>query len=529
MSDLTRRQFVTSTAATATAVGVGVPFVHAQKRGGTMRFIPHADLKVLDPIWTTAYITRNHSYMIYDTLFGTDEKLQVKPQMVDKWSSADKAMKWSFTLRDGLKWHDGQPVVAEDAVESVKRWTKRDPLGKLLAAHTAKIAPVDKKTFTLELAQPFGPVLDALGKPSSNVPFIMPARIAATPDSEQIKEFVGSGPFRFVKDEWQPGNQVVYVRNPDYAPRNDAPSGSTGGKKVNLNKVLWRYIPDAATAAAALDAGEVDWWENPPLDFVPRIEKNPTLATFVTDPRGTQGWVRPNHLQPPFNNKKARQALLYMVDQPAYLQAAIGQPKFYKTCPALFTCGGPWESAAGAPAKQDLNRARQLLKESGYDGRPVVVLDPSDIALTHGAALVTRELMTQVGFNVDLQSMDWSTVVARRAKKDPPAQGGWNLLFTWWIASDVINPAVHAGISGAGASAWFGWPENGEIEKLKTDWVRATDRAKQKQVAEEIQKIAYDEVMYVPFGQWVLPTAFRKNVQGILQFPAPLFWNVSIA
>jgi peptide/nickel transport system substrate-binding protein len=515
--------------ATAAAVTAGSPAVHAQKRGGTMRFIPHADLKVLDPIWTTAYITRNHAYMIYDTLFGTDEKLQVKPQMVDKWSATDRGMKWSFTLRDGLRWHDGQPVVAEDAVESIRRWTKRDPLGKLLAASTAKIAPVDRKTFTLELAQPFGLVLEALGKPSSNVPFIMPARIAATPDSEQIKEPIGSGPFRFVKDEWQPGNQVVYVRNPDYVPRGDAPSGSAGGKKANVDKVVWRYIPDAATAGAALEAGEVDWWENPPIDFVPRIEKNPALTTFIVDPRGTQGWIRPNHVQPPFNNKKARQALLYMVDQSAYLQAAIGQPKYFRTCPALFTCGGPLESAAGAPPRQDLARARQLLKESGYDGRPVVVLDPADIALTHGAALVSRELMTQIGFNVDLQSMDWSTVVARRAKKDPPAQGGWNVLFTWWIASDVINPAVHAGISGAGASAWFGWPENGEIEKLKTDWVRATDRARQRQVAEEIQKIAYDEVMYVPFGQWVLPTAYRKSVQGVLQFPAPLFWNVSIA
>jgi len=529
MHKLDRRQFLAGTTAAVAAASVGVPFVQAQKRGSTLRFIPHADLKVLDPVWTTAYITRNHSYMIYDSLFGTDEKLRVKPQMVDKWSSTDKGMKWSFTLRDGLKWHDGQPVVAEDAVESVKRWTKRDPLGKLLAAHTAKLAVVDRKTFALELAQPFGLVLDALGKPSSNVPFIMPARIAATPDSEQIKEFVGSGPFRFVRDEWQPGNQVVYLRNPDYVPRSDAPSGSTGGKKVTLDKVIWRYIPDAATAGAALDAGEVDWWENPPLDFVPRIEKNPALATLIQDPRGTQGWIRPNHLQPPFNNKKARQALLYMVDQAAYLQAAIGQPKYFRTCPALFTCGGPWESSAGAPAKQDLSHARQLVKESGYDGRPVVVLDPSDIALTHGAALVSRELMTQVGFNVDLQAMDWSTVVARRAKKDPPAQGGWNVLFTWWIASDVINPAVHAGISGAGSSAWFGWPENGQIEKLKTDWVRATDRARQKQIAEEIQKIAYDEVMYVPFGQWVLPTAYRKSVQGVLPFPAPVFWNVSIA
>src|SRR6058998_170990 len=192
MADLSRRHFIAGAAAVAATASAGLPAVHAQKRGGTMRFVPHADLKVLDPIWTTAYITRNHCYLIYDTLFGTDQNLQIKPQMVDKWSSANKGMKWSFTLRDGLKWHDGQPVVAEDAVESIKRWSKRDPLGKLLAAHTARIAAQDKKTFTLELAQPFGLVLEALGKPSSNVPFVMPARIAATPDTEQIKETIGS-------------------------------------------------------------------------------------------------------------------------------------------------------------------------------------------------------------------------------------------------------------------------------------------------------------------------------------------------
>jgi peptide/nickel transport system substrate-binding protein len=530
MSDLTRRQFLATGALAAAAASGAAPAAQAQKAGATIRFVPHADLKVLDPIWTTAYITRNHAYLIYDTLFGTDASLQVKPQMVDKWSSANKGMKWSFTLRDGLKWHDGQPVVAEDAVESIKRWTKRDPMGKLLAAHASRIAAADRKTFTIELSQPFGPVLDALGKPSSNVPFVMPARIAATPDSEQIKDVVGSGPFRFVKDEWQPGNQVVYVKNRDYVPRGDAPSGSAGGKKVQVERVVWRYIPDAATAAAALEAGEVDWYENPPVDFAPRFESNQALEVFIQDPRGTQGWIRPNHLHPPFNSKKARQALLWMVDQQKYLQAAIGVPKYFRTCASVFPCGTPMGAESGdVLRKADLNRARQLLKESGYDGRPVVVLDPTDIPLTHGAALVTRELMTQVGFTVDLQAMDWSTVVARRAKKEPPGQGGWNVLFTWWIASDVMNPAVHAGISGAGATAWFGWPENGRIEELKLQWVRATDPARQKQLAAEIQKVALDEVLYVPFGQWALPTVYRKTVKGVLQFPAPLFWNVTIA
>jgi peptide/nickel transport system substrate-binding protein len=531
MSHLSRRRFVVSAAAGAAAAVARAPYVHAQKGGGTLRFVAQADLKILDPVWTTAYITRNHGYLVYDTLFGTDEKLQVRPQMVDSHTVSKDGMKYSFTLRDGLKWHDGQPVVAEDCVESLKRWSKKDRFGRLLAAHTSRIAAVDRKTFTLELGERFGPVLDALGKPSSNTPFMMPARIAATSPDEQIKEIVGSGPFRFVKDEWQPGNQVVYVRHADYVPRNEPPRGSTGGKKVYLDKVVWRYIPDAATAAAALGAGEVDWWEIPPTDFIPKIEDTASLATFLPDPLGTQGWLRPNHLHPPFNNKKARQALVYMMNQERYLQAAIGAPKYYRTCASVFACAGPYANPVGAEglARQNMERARQLVKESGYDGHPVTVIHVTDLAFLSAAALVTRELLTQAGFNVDLKAMDWSTNLAVRAKKDPPDKGGWNVLHTWWMAADVLHPAVHFGVSGAGAGAWFGWPEIPQLDMLITDFVRATDLARRKQIAGEVQRVALDEVAYVPWGEWLLPTAFRKNVRGIQHFIAPVFWNVQIA
>lgn len=529
MAKLTRRAFLLSGAAAATAA-VAAPYVHAQKKGGTLRFVPHADLKILDPVWTTAYITRNHGYMIYDTLFAVDANLQVRPQMAEKYTVSKDQMKYSFTLRDGLKWHDGQPVTAEDCVASLQRWGKRDAVGKLLMAATGKLQAVDKKTFALELREPFGLVLDAIGKPSSNVPFIMPARVAATPDTEQIKETIGSGPYRFVKEEWQPGHQVVYVRNPDYVPRNEEPSGAAGGKRVYVDRVLWRYIPDVATANAALEAGEVDFWENPPLDFVPRLENNPNLAVFVTDTRGTQGWLRPNHLHPPFDNKKAREALLWMVDQRTYLEAAIGQAKYYRTCPGYFMCGGlPYESAVGAPGNPNLDRARQLMKESGYDGRPVVLLDPTDVAILHGATLVTRELLGKIGVAVDLQAMDWSTLVSRRAKREPPKEGGWNLFHTWAISLDVMTPALNAGIAGTCDKAWFGWPCNEPMEKLRAEWARTTDLAKRKQLADQVQLVAFDYVPYVPWGQWVLPSAHRKNVRGVLQFGAQLLWNVSLA
>jgi peptide/nickel transport system substrate-binding protein len=467
--------------------------------------------------------------MIYDTLFATDANHQVRPQMVDRYTTSRDGLKWSFTLRDGLKFHDGQPVTAEDCVTSLSRWGKKDSLGKLLLASTAKLATVDRKTFVLELGEPFGPVLDALGKPSSNVPFIMPARLAATDPNEQVKEPIGSGPYRFVREEWQPGNQVVYLRNPDYVPRNEEPSGAAGGKRVHVDRVIARYIPDSATASAALEAGEIDWWDIPPPDFVVRLEKNPRIEVFVKNPAGNQGWLRPNHLHPPFNNKKARQALVWMVDQEAYLQAIIGQPRYYRPCPAFFMCGGmPYETATGAPRRPDVERARQLLREGGYDGRPIVLLDPVDNPNLHGAALVTRELLQTIGATVDLQAQDWATVIARRGKKDPPGSGGWNLMPANWISADVMTPAVNTGLSGGCDKAWFGWPCIPELEKLRGEWMRAADPARRKAIAEQIQAVAYDEVPYVPWGQYMQPTAYRKAVRGVLRFPATILWNVSV-
>ena len=530
MNRIGRRKIIRGAAAAA-AMMLGAPQVHSQKGEQTLRFIPDADLKILDPIWTTAYVTRNHGYLVYDTLFGTDENSRIKPQMVDRVTISPDGMKYMFTLRDGLQWHDGQPVVSEDCVESLKRWGKKDHFGQLLMAHTGKVAPNDKKTFTLELAEHFGPVLDALGKPSSNVPFMMPARIASIPADEQIKEFVGSGPFKFARGEWQPGEQAVYVRNADYIARDEPPSGSTGGKKVYVDKVIWRYIPDPWDAADELLADKADWWDQPPLDFISKVQQYPELQTFLIDSLGTQGWLRPNWLHPPFNNKKAREALLHMMDQGTYLAWAFGQSQYCRTCDSVFACDGPYATKIGAEpiAEHNLARARQLVQESGYDGQTVVVLHVTDIPFLNAAAIVTRQRLESIGFKVILKEMDWSTSLVVRSRKDPPDKGGWNLLHTWWQAADVANPAVHFGVSGAGPRAWFGWPDVPQLETLVSDWVRATDQAKRKQIADEIQKVALSQVTYVPWGEWVQPTALRRNVQGVLKFAAPIFWNLRIA
>jgi len=530
MDRISRRRFVGGVAAAATA-SLHAPSVRAQKDDQTLRFIAEANLKVFDPIWNTAYITRNHGYLVYDTLFGIDRDSQVKPQMVDRVSVSTNGMKYTFTLRDGLKWHDGQPVVSEDCVESLKRWGKRDRFGQLLMAHTAKLTPTDKQNFTLELGEHFGPVLDALGKPSSNVPFMMPARIAVTSADEPVKEIVGSGPFKFAHDESESGEQFVYLRNADYVPRDENASGSAGGKKAYLDKVIWRYIPDSWEAAAALASGEVDWWQEPPIEFIPKIEQNPALQTFLFDPGGIQGWLRPNWLHPPFNNKKARQALLHMMDQGTFLAWAIGQSQYYRGCPSVYACGTPYETWEGATpiVAHDLAKARELVKESGYDGQPIVILQITDKPFLNAAAIVTQRRLESIGFRVILKAMDWSTGTIARAHKEPPDKGGWNLLFSYWAAADVSNPAVHFGLSGAGPRAWFGWPDVPEIEKLVTEWVRAPDEPKRQWLAEQVQKIALDEVTYVPWGQWLQPSAARRNMRDVPRFVAPVFWNVKLA
>ncbi|GIX48622.1 MAG: ABC transporter substrate-binding protein [Candidatus Tectimicrobiota bacterium] len=497
--------------------------------GVTLRVIPHADLKNLDPIWTTAYITRNHGYMIYDTLFALDANLQPQPQMVESWEVSDDGLTYTFRLRPGLKWHDGTPVRAADCVASIKRWGKRDGMGQKLMDFTAALEVVDERTFVLRLKEPYGLVLHSLGKISSNVPFMMPERLAQTDAFTQITEPIGSGPFIFKKDEWVPGHKVVYVRNPAYVPRPEPPSFAAGGKRVYVDRVEWLYIPDPATAQAALTAGEVDYYERPPVDLLPLMEKHPDIEVAIIDPLGTQGWLRPNHLHPPFNHKKARQALLWMVKQEDYMRAIIGDPKYWRVCGAYFMCGTPLETDVGAEPllQQDLEKARQLMQEAGYDGRPIIIMDPTDIPILHGATLVTARLLRKIGVNVQVQAMDWSTLTSRRAEKKPPEEGGWHIFHTWATGADVASPVANIGISGGCEErAWFGWPCDERIEKLRDQWARTTDPQKQKELVIELQRVLYDVVPYVNYGQWFLPTAYRKTLRGVIVSPVPFFWNI---
>jgi len=511
------------------ASGVAAPAADAQAAGTTLRFVPEADLRVLDPIWTTAYITRSYGYMVYDTLFAFDAKFKPQPQMVQSWSESSDHLAWSFTLRDGLKWHDGQPVLAADCTASLARWMKRDVLGQAMAEAIAEMKPSGEKSFTITLKKPFPLLLNGLAKISSSPAFMMPERVAKTDANTQITETIGSGPYKFVKAEWVPGSKAVFVKNTDYVARSEAPSWGAGGKVARVDRVEWIYIPDSATAANALNSGEVDWWQQAPADLVPLLQKNKDVVVTTTDPLGSMGILRFNHLMPPFNNEKGRQAVLQVVDQRDYMTAVAGDAKNWRTCFSYFPCGTPMSSDAGSEAlggKRDFDKAKALLKEAGYNGERVVVMMATDQPIVNAQGLVTADLLKRLGVNVDLQAMDWGTLITRRASKEPIDKGGWNIFFTWTVAPDLIDPAVISALRGNGAQAWFGWPSDPKIEALRDQWLAAPDLAAQQKLAAEIQREAFVSVPYIPTGQFTIPTAYRTSLKGVIVSPVSFLWNV---
>ncbi len=515
-------------AASLAALVAGATLAPAAMAQTVLKAVMHSDVKIVDPIWTTAYIVRNHGYMIYDTLFALDEKGEVKPQMVDTYTVSPDKLTYTFTLRDGLLWHDGKPVTTEDCIASIKRWSARDPLGQKVMSFVDSITATDAKTFTIKLKTPTGLVLFALGKPSSNVPFMMPKRVADTDPNTQISDFTGSGPFVMKQDEWKPGDKIVYVKFDKYKPRAEPPSGLAGGKVVKLDRVEWLAVADQQQAANALLAGEIDYFEQPPHDLIPLLKSDKSIKLFDYNPLGLQYTMRPNHLLPPFNNPKARQALFYALNQKDFLDATIGNPDYYKVCKAIFVCGTPYASEAGMEGLLESNfeKSKSLLKEAGYDGTPVVLLQSTDLQTLTNLGPVAKQLLEKGGFKVDMQSSDWQTVVARRVRKVPVAEGGWNLMQTAWVSADILNPVMSGFINASCDKAAFGWPCDAEMEKLRDDFARETDPAKQKAIVEAVQKRQREEVTHIHLGQYYVPVATTGKVSGILTAAAPVFWNI---
>ena len=518
---------------TAAAAGLALPAaIRAQGAPGSsqlLKFIPQSDLSVLDPHWTTAYVTRNHGFMVFDTLYGTNGQYKPSPQMVAGDTVAQDGKLWRLTLRDGLRFHDGEPVLARDCVASINRWGKKDAFGQALLAATDELGTDGDKVIVFRLKHPFPLLPAALGKNTTYMPAIMPARLAATDPATQVQEMVGSGPFRFMAQERVPGSLAVYEKFAQYKPcPTGTPDWTAGPKVVHFDRVEWHTTPDPATAAAALQNGEMDWWDYATADLLPLLRRNTYLKVAVQDPTGQIAIMRMNQLQPPFDNPAIRRALLGAVNQSDFMQAVVGtDPSLWHDDVGVFCPGTPLANQAGMgvlTGKRDMAKVKADLAAAGYQGERVVVLVASDFPVLKALADVGADMLKQAGMNVDYQSLDWGTVLSRRTSKAPVDQGGWSVFFTSWAGTDMLTPAGHLSLRGNGQDAWFGWPTAPKIEALRDEWFADPTLQAQQATAVKLQEQVLIEVPYIPLGQYLQATAYRASLQGVLNGFA-IFWN----
>jgi peptide/nickel transport system substrate-binding protein len=496
----------------------------------TLRFVPHANLTVLDPIWTSAYITRNHAYLVYDTLYAMGSDLVPRPQMAEGMRLEDGDRVCTITLRPGLRFHDGEPVLARDCVASLKRWMSRDAFGQTLASYTDNLAALDDRRIVFRLKRPFSLLPDALARISGA--FIMPERLARTDAFTQVRDATGSGPFRFLPDEWVPGASAAYARFDGYVPRDEAPNMLAGGKRARVDRVEWRIMPDAGTASTALQAGEVDWIEAPSADLLPLLHRHRRVTVRQIETFGSISMLRPNQLHPPFDNPAFRRALWSAIDQADVMTAVAGTDESrWRTGIGFFTPDTPMASTVGMEAlttPRNLDTARRAIEASGYRGEKLVFLAPTDLVTIDAMSHVVADLFRRLGLNVEHASTDWGTVVQRRANRGPVDQGGWSAFCTNVAAMECVNPATHSLLRGLGERSWFGWPNSPDIEASRLAWIEATGDAERKRLADDIQRFAFRDVPYYPLGRYWSPAAFRTGMEGFVPGPVPVAWNVSL-
>ncbi|MGE0723788.1 MAG: ABC transporter substrate-binding protein [Alphaproteobacteria bacterium] len=519
-------------ATAALAVMLAATALPAAAQERTLRATLQSDVRVLDPVWTSQTTATIHGNLVFDRLFSPDERMEPQPQMVGAWSVSEDRKVYTFTLREGLKFHDGTPVTTKDVIASMRRWGAKDGSGKALMAFTDDLAAKDERTFEWRLKAPYGLVIETLGKLGPSLPAIMREKEALTDPNQQVTEMVGSGPFMFKRDEFVPGSKAVYTRFPGYVPRAEPASGHAGGKVAKVDRIEILWLPDPQTAQAALVAGEIDLLENPQPDFLPILEAAPGVRLLTHPAQATHGIIQLNHLHPPFNDVRARRGLLHIVANQDFLDTIAADKSLQRPCFSYLGCGTPMETDAGSEvyrAPKDYRKAEQLFKEAGYKGEPITILHATDHQYINPANLVLIQQLRKAGFlKLDVQAMDWGAVTARRTKKEPPAQGGWNIFVTGLSVVTAASPATNVSLDMSCAKAWFGWACDETMEKLRRDWAFAPDAAARKAIAVDIQRRAYEVVPYVSYAQWVNPMAYRADrIAGVIAVPQiPVMWNI---
>lgn len=495
----------------------------------TLKVVMESRLSALDPIVSASHQTRDHGYLIYDTLLALDADQVVQPQMAEGWTVSEDGKTYTFTLRDGLAFHDGAPVTSADVIASINRWAQRDRMGQALMTVTSSIDKIDDASFSVTLTEPTSIILDAFAKPSGVPLFIMPERIASAPLSEPITDYTGSGPFIFEADRFEPGAHAYYHKNDAYVPRDEPPSWFAGGKVAKVDEIERIEMADQLTSLNALIAGEVDYLQTVPFDLMPMVASNEDITQVSLDKIGYQVGYRFNALQPPFDDKIVRQAAMEAIGQEDAMKAQFGDESFYSICGAAFGCDLPYESDAMAEITtgSNIDAAKELLAESSYDGTPVMLFHVTDISAWDKVPLVMAEQLRAAGFTVELQSMDFMTMLSRRANKGPQDEGGWSIFVTSWHNTEIQDPLRSYMTSAAGEDGYAGWVSVPEIEQLRLDFLAASSEDERKAIATEIQELSYENGVFAPLGSYARVTGLGKGVEGAIEAPANLFWNIS--
>ena len=518
---------IAATAAAAAATGARVAIAQPA-RARTLRLAPQANLTLRDPHFTTTQVTTNHAWAIYDTLFAITANGEPRPQMAAGYSIEDDGRTCLITLRDGLKFHNGEPVLARDCAQSLIRWAAREALGQTASRFIDSWGVRDDRTVKISLKRPLPLLIPILARGGGSIPFIMPESIARTDPYKQVTEIIGSGPFRFVKDEFVPGSRVTYVRNADYVPRQEPVDWTSGGKIAYFDRIEWHIIPDAATASAALQSGEIDWYKHVQPDLLPLLRANPNIVIADANPTGFNGIMRFNHIQPPFNNVAIRRAVMMAVDQGDYMASiTAADPTAFRVCKSLLPCDTPDGREIGASAMPgDLDRARAALKAAGYNNEKVVIISSTDFVTIGPLGDVSYDLLKRLGMNVEIVQTDWGTVTQRRASKETVDKGGWSMMHTWGSTTTIGNPVGQFFMRGMGDRGWFGWFKDDTIEQLTEQWLLAPTDQERASIADAIQTQAFQTVPSVPLGQFKIRTALRRNLTGYIVATGAFPWNI---
>ena len=505
----------------AGAGAMALPWVARAESQDQLDYVPVADLTVIDPFFAGPDVTSLHAFNVFDTLYAMDRQLRPRPQMVAGHTVEDDGRRWRLTLRDGLRFHDGEPVLARDAVASLRKWSTIDVLGAKLMSVTDALAAPDDRTIEFRLRRPFPLLPTALAKPGTFTAFIMPERLMQVAGTGRMTEVVGSGPYRFEAAERLAGARVVYTRFDRYVPRPEPGSWLAGGRVPHFPRVVWTVIPDPATAAASLQSGQVDWWGDATPDLAPLLRRDPHLAVQVQDLIGGDLVMRFNALFPPFDDPAMRRAILPAISQTEFMTAVNGDDRaLWRDRVGAFSVDKPMSTDAGVDVMcGDVAAARRLVQQAGYDGKPIVVMVAADYPALNAVGTVGADLLKRIGFSVEVMTLDFGTYTQRRASKALPGQGGWNVFFNNFNGYSRLDPAAHLGLS----STWAGWPRIDDIERLRDEWFGAPDEAGQREVARRIQMLVWRDAPFIPLGTSYPITAFDKRLTGIEHGQTPFF------